>query len=160
MFSGKMTPRECSEQIYYEMKPQFSTILGSSGVTKDGYFKVAKPKGETNMFLTKSNKKPITPTTPQRPEEIEPIVDLSYDMSEEYISSAKVERENNMHKKKLLEMCESYSEDEVAIACSVFARRFPDAMYSALSEEHRNMVEMVNGVNSLNVSYMEKMCKI
>lgn len=135
------------------------TILGSERV-EDSPFKVAKLKGERIMKFTRSNNKPIIPVTPQRPEEAKPVDDLSYDMSEEYISSEKVERENNLHKKKLLEMCESYSEDEVRIACSVFARRFPDAMYTALSEEHKNMVEMVNGVNNLNVSYMEKMCKI
>ena len=69
----------------------------------------------------------------------------------------KATKENNFHKKKLLELCEGYSEDEVRIACRVFARRFPDTMYAALREEHQNMVEMMAGVNALNVTYLEKM---
>ena len=89
-----------------------------------------------------------------------PLIGYSNDVVD-YVGKAnaeKSERENTFHKKKLLEMCEGWSEDEVQIACKVFARRFPDAMYGALSNEHQSMVSMVSGVNQLNVAYMEKMC--
>lgn len=79
---------------------------------------------------------------------------------ETYGTSEKVKRENALHKRKLLEICESYSEEEANIACAVFARRFPNAMYNALNNEHTNMVAMVTGVNQLNTSYIEKMCSI
>lgn len=72
-------------------------------------------------------------------------------------SQDKVTKENNFHKKKLLELCEGYSEDEVRIACKVFARRFPNAMYDSLRDEHQNMVSMVTGVQQLQTSYLEKM---
>ena len=85
-----------------------------------------------------------------------PLIGYSNDVVK--ANAEKSERENTFHKKKLLEMCEGWSEDEVQIACKVFARRFPDAMYGALSEEHQSMVAMVSGVNQLNVAYMEKMC--
>lgn len=78
----------------------------------------------------------------------------------DFFDSDKVTRENNLHKKKLLDMCEGYSEDEVKIACKVFARRFPEAMYAALSEEHRNMTELVSGLHSLNCSYQQKVSEI
>ena len=139
------------------MKPQFSTILGSSGVTKDGYFKVAKPKGETNMFLTKSNKKPIIPTTPLTPEEVDYVKADEKATMEMYEAFSKKETEDDMHHKKLLEICDSYSEDEVIIACSVFARKFPGVMYDSLAKEHKNMTVIIQGFNDLNREYLGKM---
>ena len=76
---------------------------------------------------------------------------------EAFHTQDKATKENNFHKKKLLELCEGYSEDEVRIACRVFARRFPNAMYDSLRDEHQNMVSMVTGVQQLQTSYLEKM---
>lgn len=73
------------------------------------------------------------------------------------LEEKKVERENSTHKKKLFEICESYGEDEVEIACSVFARTHPEAMYKALSEAHQNMRELISGVSTLNSTYQNKM---
>lgn len=64
--------------------------------------------------------------------------------------SAKAERENNLHKKKLLDMCENYTEEEARIACAVFAKKYPEIMYAALGNEHKNLMEFVKGLRNLN----------
>lgn len=67
---------------------------------------------------------------------------------------------NAIHKSKLLEISNGYCAEDAAIVCAVFARKFPDVMYTALSNEHKNMANLLTGVDQLHLSYMEKLGKV
>lgn len=138
------------------------TILGIIGV-RGSLFKLAKSKGEVTVSKTvldvpnifKQHK--IAPTdTPARKESTletsEPL------LPEELRTIYKMEdKPNGTHKKKMIEICEGYSEEDAKIACTVFARKFPGVMYQALSMEHQNMCDLVAGVSNLNATYLKKM---
>ena len=74
--------------------------------------------------------------------------------------SEKARRENELHKKKLLELCENYTEDEAIIICKVFARKFPGIMHTSLCDEHQNMAAMISVINKSQIAYMDKMCNL
>ena len=113
---------------------------------------VADSRGEQVMTVRQAKRRPSEMLKDIKPIGYpDPILDGIDKVNEE-----KVERENTYHKKKLLEMCECYDEDEVQIACKVFARRFPDVMYAALRDEHASMVAMMNAVNQSQIAYLEK----
>ena len=76
----------------------------------------------------------------------------------EDVNRFKVEKENNFHKKKLMEICENYTEEEALIACRVFARKFPGIMHTSLCDEHQNMAAMISVINKSQIAYMDKMC--
>ena len=61
-----------------------------------------------------------------------------------------------IHRKKLIEISSGYSYEDAEVICSVFARKFPELMYKALSKEHQNMYLLIQSLNSLNSSYLEK----
>ena len=61
-----------------------------------------------------------------------------------------------IHRKKLIEISSGYSYEDAEIMCSVFARKYPEVMYEALSKEHQNMYLLIKSLNTLNSSYLEK----
>lgn len=80
--------------------------------------------------------------------------------AEMYHLSEKARRENELHKKKLLELCENYTEDEAIVICKVFARKFPGIMHTSLCDEHQNMAAMISVINQSQIAYMDKMCSL
>ena len=81
-------------------------------------------------------------------------------ISIEYHGIENVERrrqiENSMHLNRLAEIADGYSEEEALIICNIFAKKYPHALYSTLIKEHASLLGFKNGVNELNVRYMER----
>lgn len=137
-------------------KKEYTTILGINGV-RGSLFKLAM-KGEivvndnraTRFAGVKCHVRTEESETQQEEQKI--VIANASSVKVDY----QAKRENSIHKKKLLEICEGYGEDEVRIACAVFARNYPDVMYDALRNEHENMRKLVNGVHDLSNSFLRK----
>ena len=61
--------------------------------------------------------------------------------------------ENIVHKRKLIDISEGFSEDEAKIVCEVFSRRFPAVMYAALADEHASLIDLITGMRKLETNY-------
>lgn len=140
------------------------TILGIIGV-KGGLFKLAKLKGEVTVSGNKNaievpnrfkQHKVVSTDTPIKKES---TLEVSEPLNPEELRAIckTYDKPNGLHKKKMIEICEGYSEEDAKIACTVFARKFPGVMYQALSMEHQNMCDLVAGVSNLNATYLRKM---
>lgn len=158
---------ECSDSTsmngsWEPTEKEYMTTLGIIGA-ESSHFKLAKSKGEVKVNgnktidipkIFKQQKAPIDTTVREENvlETSEPL------LPEELRTICKTEdKANGVHKKKMLEICEGYSEEDARIACTVFARKFPGVMYQALSTEHQNMCDLVAGVSNLNATYLRKM---
>ena len=79
-----------------------------------------------------------------------------YDEAEdEETLSARIQEEDRQHKLKLIEICSSYTKEEVLIMCGVFARNYPDVMYEALQDQHRVLSRVNESINELNTCYQK-----
>lgn len=139
----------------------YLTILGIIGV-KDSLFKLAKVKGEVTVSGNKNKikvpniLKQHKVTTTDMSVSKENILEASEPLLPEGFRKNE-DKTNGVHEKKMQEICEGYSEEDARIACTVFARRFPEVMYQTLSMEHQNMCNLVAGVSNLNAAYLGKM---
>ena len=89
-------------------------------------------------------------------EQWEPEDITGYDEAEdEETLSARIQEEDRQHKLKLIEICSSYTKEEVLIMCGVFARNYPDVMYEALQDQHRVLSRVNESINELNTCYQK-----
>lgn len=107
--------------------------------------KGSQPKQKERIMFTKKKETVVLPT-------LEDIIHVTKPETAIDI--------NAIHKAKLLEISNGYSIEDAEIVCAVFARKFPDAMYTALNNEHKNMATLLTGVDQLHLSYMEKLGKV
>lgn len=137
------------------------TTLGIIGA-ESSLFKLAKSKGEVKVSgnktidtskIFKQQKTPIDTNVGE-----EKVLETSKSLlPEELRTICKTDNKvNGLHKKKMLEISEGYSEEDVRIACMVFARKFPGVMYQSLSMEYQNMCDLVAGFSNLNATYIGK----
>lgn len=111
---------------------------------------------------SKSVLEPIEQDVPRYiPAGLEPVEQLvsditGYDEAEdEETLSARIQEEDRQHKLKLIEICSSYTKEEVLIMCGVFARNYPDVMYEALQDQHRVLSRVNESINELNTCYQK-----
>ena len=111
---------------------------------------------------SKSGFEPVEQDVPSYiPAGLEPVEQLvsditGYDEAEdEETLSARIQEEDRQHKLKLIEICSSYTKEEVLIMCGVFARNYPDVMYEALQDQHRVLSRVNESINKLSDSYQK-----
>ena len=79
-----------------------------------------------------------------------------YDETEDLETlSSRVQEEDRQHKLKLIEICSSWTQEDVHIACGVFARTYPDIMYETLQTQHRVLSRVNESINELSTSYQK-----
>ena len=77
------------------------------------------------------------------------------DAEDEETQIARIQEEDRQHKLKLIEICSSYTKEEVLIMCGVFARNYPDVMYEALQDQHRVLSRVNESINELSTCYQK-----
>lgn len=121
------------------------TILGTIGATKGSYI----CKGEKMIDKKAMNIPKMVKPAVEKPVGIPKMLqNPTYDDKKE-INKA----ENIVHKRKLIDISEGFSEDEAKIVCEVFSRRFPAVMYAALADEHASLVDLIAGMRKLETNY-------
>lgn len=107
-------------------------IIGANNV--DSFFNVAKRKGDKSM-LGKRNLKPVHLDLEEKIQKNKVIVDLDV-----------VGATEEVHEKKLMDICKGYCEEDARIVCKVFAEMYPDIMFDALRDEQNQMKSLINNV--------------
>lgn len=132
------------------------TILGTIGATKGSYI----CKGEKMIDKKSMNIPKMVKPTVEKPVGIPKMLqntDISEKHSERYPyeddKKDQNKAENIVHKRKLIDISEGFSEDEAKIVCEVFSRRFPAVMYAALADEHASLVDLIAGMRKLETNY-------
>lgn len=107
--------------------------------------------------VTQSESEPVKQDVPRYiPAGLEPADITGYDEAEdEETISARIQEEDQQHRLKLIEICSSYTKEEVLIMCGVFARNYPDVMYEALQDQHRVLSRVNESINELSTCYQK-----